>query len=129
MTTELGRDVNNGLLGAAKPVQHTTLMGLGNAVGGWAHEDAAGKLWLLPWGQEDPQRPGSRKQSWPPCPHPPPSLPALTLSGSDPLDRVQTPHLAFKAFHTWCHLLFSPGSPRAVPAEPAVPALLSPHGS
>lgn len=78
MTTELGRDVNNALLGAAKPVQHTTLTGLGNAVGGWAHEEAARKLWLLPPG---PGRPTATwKQEAELATMPPPSI----SSCSDP---------------------------------------------
>lgn len=50
--------------------------------------------------RKTPHHPGSREQSWPPCHHAPPPLPALNLGGFDPPHHVQTTHLPFKAFCT-----------------------------
>lgn len=119
VTIMLGRGDSNGLLGA-RPAHHTH----GTWEWGWG-----GVMKMLPRSCGCCLWPGRPTAWWPQGAELPTTPPPLSSPCSDLPDRVQAPHLAFETFYTRCHLLLSPGSSHAVPAEPTAPVSLSPPGS
>lgn len=139
VTTELGRNVSNGLLGATESGQLTTLTEPGNGVG-VAVRGLHEFMKTLPHGREGPRQAGRREQSCPLSPHPP------------PISQIMSKHLSLHSrLFTWgatsccpqvllmpslCSLLckpyYLPGShptsrPRAEPRSfplPVTPSLL-----